>query len=609
MSDPTPATPEHRAIAWAMALLLASWTAKLAELLFRIHDGGGQGVWTPLGPLALLHDDFQIALPFGVAIWALHRLLGERAPRLASRVTAGIYGCLTFWIMFNIPVVRLMSSTVTYAFLHATGPALGDSFTRYATVANLGTPLVLWFGSLWLCRRLCRVRSYPRHSVPIGLTFAFALSIVGPFASARIEAAGLNGNAVVVFAKSLLNRGARTTDSFPDLNSSTCVVDSGAPPSAVADLRDLLRVAAGRNVLWVILESTRARSLHTYGATRDVTPHLTALAENAVVFENAYAAYPESIKGLFSMLCARPPPQGKEASEYHARAVSCQSIAEVMSRAGYRTGLFHSSWFAYLGMKAVVEERGFDETVDAEGVASVHRSSFGVDDRATAQRVLSFVDATPAGTPFFAVYMPIAGHHPYHTPGNAARPLAEKQEHDEYLNDLFVGDIAFGELRAGLKDRGLDQKTMYVVVGDHGEAFREHDGNVAHALFLYEENVHVPFVVAAPGLWKQQRRVPQPVSLIDLSPTTLALLGVPLPESYPVAASFLGGTRSVRFFTEQATHRAGLRDNRFKFIVNQENGRSELFDLQVDPDEKRDLASLHPDRVSRYRRCLQPLGP
>ncbi len=609
MSNLTPATPEHRAIAWATALLLASWTGKLAELLFRIYDGGGQGVWTPLGPLALLHDDFQIVVPFGAATWALQRFLGKRAPGLAFRVSAGIYGCLTFWIMFNIPVVRLMSSTVTYAFLHATGPALGDSFTRYATVANLGTPLVLWIGSLWLCRSLTRIRSYPRHSIRFGLAVAIAVSVAGPLASSRIEAAGLNGNAVVVFTRSWLIRGVPMNDSFPLLNGSTCVVDSGVPPAPVSDMRDLLKVAAGRNVLWVILESTRARSLRTYGASRDVTPHLTALAEDAVVFENAYAAYPESIKGLFSMLCARPPPQGKEASEYHARAVSCQSIAAVMSRAGYRTGLFHSSWFAYLGMKAVVEERGFDETVDAESIASAHRSSFGVDDRATAERLLSFVDASSTGKPFFAVYMPIAGHHPYHTPGNAVRPLAETNEHDEYLNDLFVGDIAFGELRAGLKARGLDQKTMYVVVGDHGEAFREHDGNVAHALFLYEENVHVPFVVAAPGLFKGQRRISQPVSLIDLSPTTLALLGVPLPKSYPVATAFLAGTRSVRFFTEQATRRAGLRDNRFKFILNQENGRSELFDLHVDPDEKSDIAALHPDRVSRYRRCLQPLGP
>jgi arylsulfatase A-like enzyme len=169
-----------------------------------------------------------------------------------------------------------------------------------------------------------------------------------------------------------------------------------------------------------------------------------------------------------------------------------------------------------------------------------------------------------------------------------------------------VADDAFGLLRAGLQARGLDQRTLYLVIGDHGEAFREHPGNVAHALFLYEENVRVPLLVAAPGQWRGQRRVPGLASLIDLAPTTLALAGLPVPPGYAGRSLLDGQGRLVPFFTEQGVRRAGLRDGRWKLILDQDSGRAQLFDLGLDPAERSDRAAAYPERVRRYRACLAP---
>ena len=370
---------------------------------------------------------------------------------------------------------------------------------------------------------------------------------------------------------------------------------------------DLGGLARGRSVVWVILESTGARALSTYGASRTVMPampHLEELARRAVVFDDAYTAYPESIKGLFSVLCSREPEASSEASDYAVGQVPCRSIADEMARAGYRTALFHSGWFAYLGMRAVVDGRGFGELHDAATIASPFRTSFGVDDRATADHVLAFVDALPSGQPFFAVFMPIAGHHPYHAPGDAERPFPDQEDKDAYANDLHVADGAFGRLREGLAARGRDQDTIYVVFGDHGEAFREHEGNIAHALFLYEENVRVPLFIAAPGALPAARRILGATSLIDLAPTTLALAGVHIPEQYQGRSLLASSSRVARFTTEQAVRRVGLRDGGWKFILDEDSGRVQLFDLTSDPAEHANIASWHPDLVQRYGACV-----
>ncbi|HEY8923518.1 MAG TPA: sulfatase-like hydrolase/transferase, partial [Polyangia bacterium] len=250
-------------------------------------------------------------------------------------------------------------------------------------------------------------------------------------------------------------------------------------------------------------------------------------------------------------------------------------------------------------------------------IGGAFRSSFGVDELSTVRKLLAFVDGLPADRPFFAVYSPIAGHHPYHAPGDGPRPFAERTPADAYANDLFVSDAAFGELRAGLQRRGLDERTLYVIVGDHGEAFFEHDGNFAHAMFLYEENVRVPFVMAAPGAWRGVRRAPQLASLIDVAPTLLDLLGLLGPETSAEAGrdgdraghSLLDPRpRLVRFFTDQGLTMSALRDGRWKLIAEQPSGRAHLFDLATDPGERRDLAAAEPERAARYARCLDARG-
>ncbi|MBC8133999.1 MAG: sulfatase [Deltaproteobacteria bacterium] len=584
------------------ALAVVVLAAKALTVALRFGDGAAGGLGTPLAPLALIHQDLWLILIFGAGETALATLAHSR-PALNSlhRVLIRVaYALVVVCVAINVPVARLFSTPATFAFLHAMGNAVGDSARVFLTPINVGAPLAI--GALALVYRPIRL---PPGRIPVG---AFAVGMVaalaGGAAVAHVPTMGLHRNAVIT----LVRTSAAHYMAPPPANDPSPLSPACAPAEGdAADLLDLRGAARNRNVVLIILESTAARFLTAYGARREVTPNLTALARDAVLFQHAYAAYPESIKGLFSMLCARAPIAGGQAAAWGAGSTACDALPAGLADAGYKTALLHAGRFAYLGMNAVVRDRGFHVLEDGASIGGAFSSSFGVDEPATVRRLLAFVDGLQPSEKFFAVYMPIAGHHPYHAPGDGARPFAEDTPADAYANDLFVGDAAIGLLRDGLVRRGLDARTLYVVVGDHGEAFFEHEGNFIHSLFLYEENVRVPFLIAAPGLMRGTRRAPQLASALDVAPTILDLLGLPPRAGHQGRSLLPPVPRLVTFFTDQGVPQAAVREGRWKMIDDRESGRAQLFDLDADPDERTNLAVAHPDRIRRYRACLAGL--
>ena len=233
--------------------------------------------------------------------------------------------------------------------------------------------------------------------------------------------------------------------------------------------------------------------------------------------------------GLFALLCSREPVPGLTATALAASP--CDPLPRALSAAGLRTGLFHSGRFAYLGMDAVVAAQGFQTAEDAGDIGGVRQSSFGVDEPSAVRRILAWIDAVPATERFFATYLPAAGHHPYVAP--AGGPFAGEGLLSAYKNALLDGDHSIRDLLDGLRTRGRFDNTLLVFLGDHAEAFGQHDGNFGHSLFLYEENVHVPLVISLPPrAAAPPQRIDRAASTIDLAPTILDLAGVTIPASY-----------------------------------------------------------------------------
>jgi arylsulfatase A-like enzyme len=329
-------------------------------------------------------------------------------------------------------------------------------------------------------------------------------------------------------------------------------------------------------------------------------PNLTTLAQKAILFENAYTVFPETIKSFVGVHSGIHPALDTPAERYED--LGLPALGNLLHEQGYRTGLFHSGRFAYLGMDAVVGSRGFDTCEDAGDIGGERDSSFGIDEESTVRRILRWID-TRSTQPFFLTYLPIAGHHPYATPTGEG-PFPSVPAINRYRNALHYADQAVGQLLDGLRQRGLKQSTLFILCGDHGQAFEQHPGNIGHTLFLYEENVRVPLLIAAPGLFENSQRVNCVASLVDTMPTILDLLGLPIPHRIEGRSLLSGPERVALFCTDYSMGLLGLRDGPWKMIHEVETGRSRLYNLTHDPNEKIDLSQGYPERVETYTHHL-----
>jgi hypothetical protein len=540
---------------------------------------------SPWTPWAYLWQDVLVALLFAGFDYATRR---------QPWVGWSAYTLIVAYAAINVPIACTLATPLTWPLIQAARGPLGDSIAYHLTLPNLLRLAAVLAGAVALPFALKRLIPLIPPRVRMALVVMAVVCLpFGPMAAARVPTLGLERNVLTVLVTTALPR-VSALDGSGDYR----VSPFGNPRGE--DLASYRGAAKGRNVVIIHLESTGARYLRPYGAAEDPMPNLTRLADQAILFENAYTVYPETIKSFFGVQCSLHPALDTPSDTY-GRDFG-PALATVLHGQGYCTGLFHSGRFMYLGMDAAIRNRGYDTLEDAGAIGGDHDSSFGIDEPSAVRRILRWIDDVPAGQRFLVSYLPIAGHHPYTVPERG--PLPEEQDVDRYRNALHYADAALGQLLDGLRTRGLDRETLFVIMGDHGEAFGQHDGNYGHTLFLYEENVHVPYLIVAPGLTRRQERVGRVASLVDTAPTVLDLLGVPAPDGYEGRSLLDGQTWMALFCTDYSLGFLGLRDGRWKLIHELESGRSCLYDLDDDPEERQDVATLHPERAAVYREHL-----
>ncbi|NUQ64818.1 MAG: sulfatase-like hydrolase/transferase [Pirellulales bacterium] len=363
------------------------------------------------------------------------------------------------------------------------------------------------------------------------------------------------------------------------------------------------------NVLLVTLDTTRADRIGCYGHQGALTPAIDELARQGVLFERTYAPAPMTLPAHATILTGLLPPEhGLRTNGLNRLADQVPTLAEALSQRGYSTAAFVAAFV--LDSKFGLD-RGFqtydDDLSDApEADHPLHRSRGG--DRVVDQ-ALAWLDRNRRG-PFFCWVHLYEPHYPY-------------LGHEDHFGTKFAGrpydaEIAFVDLQVGrltkfLSDHGLDTRTVVVVAGDHGEGLNDHQERT-HAYLLYNTTMQVPLVVSHRGRFAAGRRERAVVSLADLFPTLLDCLGLAPPRAgtgRSLLPALLGGSlpSSVCYGeTDEPYLDSGwaplrsLTTEQWKYI---RTTRPELYDLQQDPAETRDLASAHPPRVGEMESQLR----
>ncbi len=275
------------------------------------------------------------------------------------------------------------------------------------------------------------------------------------------------------------------------------------------------------NLVVVTLDTTRADRLGAYGARLVTTPNFDWLARTGVVFDQAMTSAPLTLPSHCSLFTGLLPPRHgvRENAGFElgpARAV----LAEVLRGRGYRTGAFVAS---YVLRRQTGLARGFDVYADTSAVeARTGKRTLRLPADVVTAEALEWLDHGRA--PFFAWLHFYDAHAPYQPP----EPYRCAYPGRPYDASVAFMDAQVGRLIDWLRRRALLDRTVVVVVADHGESLGEH-GEFTHARRLYESVLHVPFILRAPLAGLAGLRVRPVVRTVDMLPTVLALLHAPPP--------------------------------------------------------------------------------
>jgi arylsulfatase A-like enzyme/predicted negative regulator of RcsB-dependent stress response len=285
------------------------------------------------------------------------------------------------------------------------------------------------------------------------------------------------------------------------------------------------RSAAGYNVVLITLDTTRADRLGAYGRESARTPNLDALAANGLLVEQAVTVAPITAPAHASILTGLyPAKHGVRDNGEFSLSTEHETIAERLSAEGYATAAFVS---AFVLDRRFGLDQGFDRYDDDVSAGASDRAlADHVNERSgglTTESAIRWLESRPATAtdPFLLWVHYFDPHQPWAAPASGATATL-----DPYDAEIAYVDKQIGRLLKTLEKRGQRENSLIVVVGDHGEGLGEHDEET-HTLLIYESTMRVPLIIDLPaGVRSGIRMKDRVVSVVDLLPTLLDLLGL-----------------------------------------------------------------------------------
>ncbi len=351
----------------------------------------------------------------------------------------------------------------------------------------------------------------------------------------------------------------------------------------------------GAPVILISIDTLRSDHLPAYGYGKVETPALDSLARDSVLFERAYSHVPLTLPSHASILSGRLPGEHgvRDNIGYRFDARRFPDLPVLLHEAGYATGGAVSA-FVLRGETGI--SAGFDyydSQVDVQLSGAIGQSQRA--GRITEGLLSAWLQRAAGGAkPVFAFLHLYEPHSPYTPP----EPFATRYRDAPYDGEIATADSIVGDFLGELRRLGIYDRALVVLLSDHGEGLGDH-GEREHGLLLYREALQVPLLVKLPGSAQRGRRVAAPAELVDVLPTVLAAVGLPVPAGLPGRSLLADGSdaagrpaREIYAETEYPRLHFGWSDlsslirDRYHYIHGPD---PELYDLAADPGERRSV--------------------
>jgi arylsulfatase A-like enzyme len=351
--------------------------------------------------------------------------------------------------------------------------------------------------------------------------------------------------------------------------------------------------AAQTPVILISIDTLRADHLSAYGYSALSTPNIDSFAQHGTLFTNVNAQIPLTLPSHTSLFTSTYPFQNGIEENGEVVPAAAVTLASILKSRGYQTAAFIGS--SLLGKSAGLD-RGFTDYDSPFGsVAAANEGPYSA--RVRRDGVLVIRSATQwlgdrKGQPVFVFIHLFDLHAPYRIHPSPGSALPETVGYDEEIRYV---DRILGRFKQSLEQTGWWQRSIVVLLADHGESLGEH-GESSHGYFAYESTLHVPLILHWPeSAPSYPARSAKPAGLIDVAPTILDALHVPAPPTFEGASLMRFDEApehpvySEAVYARDQFHWAALRAlriGRWKFI---QSPRAELFDLEKDPRESLNL--------------------
>lgn len=366
-----------------------------------------------------------------------------------------------------------------------------------------------------------------------------------------------------------------------------------------------------RNVLLLTLDTVRADRLGAYGYSAARTPHLDALAARGVRFDDAVAPSPITGPSHASIFTGQYPGRlGVRDNATTPLPDDAVTLASLLQARGFATGGFIGAFILdkpYGFAKGFEHfQSGFDRVASGREMNAERRGDGVVDD------ALAWLGSVPRDRQFFG-WIHLYDAHAAYTP---PPPFDSQFRDSPYDGEIAFVDAQVGRVLEALRARDALDDTLVVAMADHGEALGGH-GEDEHGVFLYDEVIRIPWIVAGPGV-RPGIVVGEQVRAIDLLPTVLDLLDAEPPpgiDGSSLAVLLAGGSRDEAPAAYAESHYPRLHYGWSELRAIRAEGwkavdapRPELYNLREDPKELNNLYDARQDLAGRMIAEASRLG-